>query len=145
MVQAEFGDDEIISEINLTPLVDVSLVLVIIFMVVAPFLTNVLKPLVLPSSSRAALSENDSIRVSVFPDGGLAVGAALIPSVRLAEALRRELAAGRKPWALVRAGREVSSGRVMDVVRDLKRAGMERIAFAALPKAGAAAMLRRGP
>jgi len=56
MVQVDLGDEDIISEINLTPLVDVSLVLVIIFIVVAPFLTNVLKPLVLPSSSRAALS-----------------------------------------------------------------------------------------
>ncbi|HAM37018.1 MAG TPA: protein TolR [Elusimicrobia bacterium] len=135
MVQVDLGDEDIISEINLTPLVDVSLVLVIIFMVVAPFFSQILKPLLLPASSRATLSEQNCVKVSIFPDGTLAVGAALIAEAKLAEALQLELTLGKRPWALVRAGTDVSSGRVMDIVKELKRAGIERIAFAAQPKA----------
>lgn len=128
------GEDDIISEINLTPLVDVSLVLVIIFMVVAPFFSQILKPLTLPNAASATLSEQNTIKVSIFPDGTLAVGPSLIQPEQLDPALRREIAAGKNPWVIVRAGADVASGRVMDTVKEIKKYGIERVAFAAQPK-----------
>ena len=123
-------DAEIISEINLTPLVDVSLVLVIIFMVVAPLFSNILKPLLLPAAANAGLTESNAIKVSIFPDGMLAVGPTVVPESDVADAVKKEIASGRPPWVLVRAGTDVPHGRVMDVVRSVQRAGAQRIGFA---------------
>lgn len=134
---ADNMEEDIISEINLTPLVDVSLVLVIIFMVVAPFVTHILKPLQLPHCVNASLSEQNSIKVSVFPDGTLAVGPNLVKREQLESALQQEIASGKNPWVMLRAGMMVSHGRVMDIVGAIKKAGIKRIGFAAKPKAPA--------
>lgn len=134
IIATEIYDDEIIAEINMTPLVDISLVLVIIFMVIAPFLSHVLKPVDLPSSSKAALSDQNSIKVSIYPDGTLAVGSLMLTEPELADAIDKELAAGKKPWVLVRAGADVPHGRVMDVVKSILKRKIERLAFAARPK-----------
>ncbi|MFA6003235.1 MAG: biopolymer transporter ExbD [Elusimicrobiota bacterium] len=135
MGPVDSGEDDIISEINLTPLVDVSLVLVIIFMVVAPFFSQILKPLTLPNSASATLTEQNTIKVSIFPDGTLAVGPALVQPEQMNAALQKEIASGKQPWVVVRAGTEVASGRVMDTVKEIKKYGIERVAFAAQPKA----------
>lgn len=121
----------------MTPLVDVSLVLVIIFMVVVPFFSHIIKPLMLPTSSRTAMTDRNSIPVSVFPDGELAVGSSLIGGPdQLAGALQHEISTGKSPWVMVRAGQEVPHGRVMDIVKAVKKAGIERIGFAVSPKGG---------
>src|SRR6266404_6130316 len=123
-------DDDIISEINLTPLVDVSLVLVIIFMVVAPFITHILKPLMLPDSAKAGLTEQNTIKVSVFPDGTLAVGSALVDQGNLAAIVHVQLSVGEPKGVLVRAGANVTHGRVMEIVKIVQEAGAQRVAFA---------------
>jgi biopolymer transport protein ExbD len=140
MDAADFDSDEMITEINMTPLVDISLVLVIIFMVIAPFLSHVLKPLNLPMSAKATLTDQNTIKVSVFPDGTLAVGATVMDDAQLEGAITNEIKAGKKPWVLVRAGVEVPHGRVMDVVKIIQRQKIERLAFAARPKAAAEAL-----
>ena len=134
MTPTHVADDEIIAEINMTPLVDISLVLVIIFMIISPFLANTLKPITLPYSAKAMLTDQNTIKVSIFPDGTVAVGPSLVTEQELTDAIGRELAAGKKPWILVRAGAEVSHGRVMDVVKIIKKQKIERLAFAARSK-----------
>ncbi|MBI4386755.1 MAG: biopolymer transporter ExbD [Elusimicrobia bacterium] len=129
-------DEQMIADINLTPLVDVSLVLVIIFMVVAPILNHVFKPLTLPTSARAGLTEQNTIRISIFPDGTLALGSAVIAPNTFQAKLRSEISSGKPPWVLVRAGADVSHGRVMGVMKILKETGIQRIAFATQPQAG---------
>lgn len=137
MAASNLAEDEIICEINVTPLVDVSLVLVIIFMVVAPFFSQTLRPLILPSSAFTALTESNAIKVSVFADGQMAVGSTFVDDAHLDGALRREISAGRPPWVLVRAGTEVSHRQVMAVVKSVKKSGIKRVAFAAQAKPGA--------
>lgn len=134
MSVSDIDSEDPIVDINLTPLVDVSLVLVIIFMVVAPFCSNVIKPMTLPSSRKSSLYAQDSIKVSLFPDGNLAVGPEFIPRERLVETLRGELASGKPSVALVRAGTDVPHGEVMEVLHAVKQAGVQRIAFAVHPK-----------
>ena len=123
-------DEEIISEINLTPLVDVSLVLVIIFMIVAPLFSNILKPLILPAATNVGLNEMNAIKVSLFPDGTVAVGPTIARPEHLAETVQKEISGGRLPWVLIRAGTHVSHGRVMDAVKAVKIGGAQRIGFA---------------
>ena len=126
----DIRDNVIIAEINLTPLVDVSLVLVIILMVSAPLFAHLFKPLLLPTADHAILSEANAITVSVFPEGTLAVGPVMVTESRLAKEVARQIASGRRPWALVRAGASVPHGRVMDILRIIK-SGIQRIGFAA--------------
>jgi biopolymer transport protein ExbD len=123
-------DDEMIAEINLTPLVDVSLVLVIIFMIVAPLFSNILKPLMLPVAEKTTMSESNSINVSVFSDGVLAVGPNVVQQAQLLDAVKKEIALGRPPWILIRAGADVSHGRVMEILEVVKQSGAKRIGFA---------------
>ncbi|MBI4057516.1 MAG: biopolymer transporter ExbD [Elusimicrobia bacterium] len=134
MTPSNFPDDEIISEINLTPLVDVSLVLVIIFMVVAPFFSHILKPLLLPPAGKAALNDQNTIKVSIFPDGTLAVGSSMVSESELGNRIKKEIQEGKQPWVLVRAGEEVVHGRVMEILKVIKTLGVQRIAFATRPK-----------
>lgn len=127
------SEDELIAEINVTPLVDVALVLVIIFMVVAPFLSQILKPLTLPNASRTAMSEQNTIKVSLFPDNTMAVGAQLVPINELAQKIKDEMANGKPPWVILRAGAEIPHGDVMRIMKIIKETGAQRVAFAANP------------
>lgn len=123
-------EESIIAEINLTPLVDVSLVLVIIFMVVAPLFSTMLKSLPLPAARQAALTEANTINVSLFSDGTVAVGPREVRAERLRPELVKLIAAGRPPWVVVRAGADVPYGRVMDVLDRVESSGIKRIGFA---------------
>mgnify|MGYP001582467655 CR=1 FL=1 len=140
-MQTDIADDDIIADINMTPLVDVSLVLVIIFMIISPFLSNILKPIILPTSRQSLLTEQNTIKVSIFPDGQLGVGPRIVNEADLESAIGKELAAGKKPWVLVRAGAEVSHGRVMSVVKTIKKQKIERVAFATRPRIAAGGSL----
>lgn len=140
MRASDMDQESIIAEINLTPLVDVSLVLVIIFMVVAPFLTHILKPLQLPNAIRSSITDRNALRVSIFPDGIVAVGNTIVAEKELSVRIHDEISSGKKPWALVRAGSQVSHGRVMQIMKVLKVSGIERIAFATQPPKGETAV-----
>lgn len=135
MTPLDLPEDEAICDINVTPLVDVSLVLVILFMVMAPLVSQILKPLLLPQSARASLSQSNCVKVSLFADGTLAVGAALIPEAQLEDRLRREFGSGRTPWVVLRAPENAPHGLVMDLLKRIRQAGAQRVAFGAKPKA----------
>ena len=138
-------DEDIIAEINVTPLVDVCLVLVIIFMVIAPFVTQILKPLSLPTAQRTGMTEQNTIKVSLFPDGTLAVGATLISIGELSAKLKEEQNSGKPPWVIIRAGAEIAHRDVMNVMKIVKEFGAERVAFAANPGAPAAPVQATAP
>ena len=119
------------AEINVTPLVDVMLVLLIIFMVTAPLLTSAV-PVDLPDSRASAMDqEPDQITVSIAADGGIyidddPVAPGTLPD-RLA-ALPRE-ASGEPPLITLRADRALDYGRVMAVMGELNRAGLNAISL----------------
>jgi len=127
----------LMSEINVTPLVDVMLVLLIIFMVAAPLLVTGV-PLDLPSTKAAALPDpDDPVTVSVDAKGRVFVGE---DEVR-ADALAGNLAilAARRPDArvLVRADRSVDYGRVLGVLGELAAAGLTKVSLVSTPVAAA--------
>jgi len=132
---SDLPEDSIIAEINMTPLVDVSLVLVIIFMVIAPFFSNLLKQLVLPAAASVSLNDQNSMKISIFTDGTLAVNANVVDESEMGGAILNEIGRTRSPWVIVRADSKVRHGRVMEIVRLAKRSGVERVAFAITPKA----------
>lgn len=134
MSVSDLPEENIISEINMTPLVDVSLVLVIIFMVIAPFFSHLLKQILLPTAASASLNDQNSIKISIFGDGTLAVDTTVIKEDELGGAILKEIGKVRSPWVIVRADSGVRHGRVMEIVRLAKKSGVERVAFAITPK-----------
>jgi len=118
----------------MTPLVDISLVLVIIFMLIAPFLSSLVKPMKLPPARRASLNDQNTVKVSIFKDGTLAVNASVVKEADLGGVILKEITKGKSPWALVRADTEIPYERVMSIMQLIKKAGIERIAFATRPE-----------
>lgn len=119
------------AEINVTPLVDVMLVLLIIFMVTAPLL-NAGVPVDLPDSNAKALpQEPQQITLSLDRDGRLFIDESeLAPGelpARLASMPRD--AAGKLPVVTLRADKALDYGRVMQVMGELNRAGFTAISL----------------
>ena len=120
------------AEINVTPLVDVMLVLLIIFMVTAPLLTAGV-PVNLPDARAKALDQDqEPVQLSIDRTGKLFLGDEEIADAALAGRLEQVAAAARgaePPQIYLRADRGLDYGRVMRVMGELNRAGLNRVAL----------------
>jgi biopolymer transport protein TolR len=135
----ETGEDRYapLAEINVTPMVDVMLVLLVIFMVTAPLLT-VGVPLELPKSTAAQLSEpKKPIVVSLNRDGEVFIGDERVPGDELAGRLAALSAEDPGRIVYVRSDRTNTYERLMDTLGAVNHAGFSKvslIAEAAQPK-----------
>ena len=121
------------SDINMTPLIDVMLVLLVIFMITAPLMTSALK-LDLPKTDAALPSEVPQfIAVALDAQGQLYLGEEKLDAA--AFAARVAEAAQRNPQTEVqlRADRSVPYGRVAELIGMVQKAGLNRIGFVAEP------------
>jgi biopolymer transport protein TolR len=116
-----------LSEINVTPLVDVMLVLLIIFMISAPLLTAGV-PLELPKTEAAALqNQEEPITVSIRKDGGIFVGEKQIPFENLAPGITAIAGSGYDKPIFVRADGGATYSVVAQVMAGLSNAGFNKI------------------
>lgn len=117
------------AEINVTPLVDVMLVLLIIFMVTVT-LPAVGVPVELPDSRAAPVEEKpDQITVSVDRAGLIYIEDTPVPAGGLPAALEALQRGGEPPLIVLRADRGLDYGRVMQVMGELGRAGFTSISL----------------
>ena len=118
------------AEINVTPFVDVMLVLLIIFMVTAPLLASGV-PVELPESRANALDqEPDQVTISIDREGFIYIDEGLVEEGALAEALANiDCGVPDAPLITLRADRVLDYGRVMAVMGELNRAGCNRISL----------------
>ncbi len=117
------------AEINVTPLVDVMLVLLIIFMVTAPLLTAAV-PVDLPDSRANPIdSEAQAVTLSIDSAGVVYIDDNAVPAGGLAQALEGLPRSGDGPDITLRADRALDYGRVMAVMGELNRAGLNRISL----------------
>lgn len=117
------------SEINVTPMVDVMLVLLIIFMVTAPMLTAGVQ-VDLPESSAAPLSGQDEpLIVSVTADGSTYLQETKIPLKDLITKLRAVTKEKKDTRIFVRGDRKVDYGKVMEVMGALQASGFDKVAL----------------
>ena len=120
------------AEINVTPMVDVMLVLLIIFMVTAPLLVAGV-PVDLPDSKAGALDQEvKPVQISLDPSGAIfldeePVAEQMLP-VRLAEVARTSREEGG-PRIFLRADKSLDYGRVMRVMGELNAAGLRKVAL----------------
>jgi biopolymer transport protein ExbD len=144
LADSDLDDDDFAEthEINVTPFIDVILVLLIIFMVAAP-LSTVDLPVDLPSSTAAPQKKPDKpTYVSIKPDLGLALGETPVKRVDLVQALDAMPDAGKDHFIFLRADRAVPYGELMDVLELLRAGGYAKIKLVALegvPNGGSAA------
>src|SRR3954469_5675426 len=132
---SEFDDDgdfEEAHEINVTPFIDVMLVLLIIFMVAAP-LSTVDLPVDLPSSTATPQKKPDKpVYVSIRADLAAAIGDTMVKRVDLVRTLDSAPDAGKDRFIFLRADRAVPYGDMMDVLEILRAGGYSKIKLVAL-------------
>jgi biopolymer transport protein ExbD len=123
--------DQDITGINVTPLVDITLVLLIVFMVTAKLVMSQAMPLDLPKAASAG-AVSTVLTVSVGDNGELiANGTALADASALRAVVVSELAKSPDLRAVIAASRRTPHGNVMAVLDGLRDAGLVKVAFAA--------------
>ncbi|SFI89460.1 TonB system transport protein ExbD [Bradyrhizobium sp. Gha] len=142
-------DDDDFSEthdINVTPFIDVILVLLIIFMVAAP-LSTVDLPIDLPTSSATPQKKPDKpTYVSIKRDLGLAIGEDPVSRANLITTLDGLSDMSKDKYVFLRADRSVPYGELMGVMELLRSGGYTRVKLVTLEAAGApAAPAATGP
>ena len=119
-------------EINVTPFIDVILVLLIIFMVAAP-LSTVDLPVSLPTSSASPQKKPDKpTYVSIKPDLAVAIGENQVKRVDLVKTLDSMPDMTKDRFVFLRADRAVPYGELMDVLEMLRAGGYAKIKLVAL-------------
>jgi biopolymer transport protein ExbD len=133
MASGDSDDDDIISGINVTPLVDVTLVLLIVFMVTAKIIVSQGMPMDLPKAASGEEVQN-VFSVELTIDGKTRVDSMGVPSDDSISDLAKQAKAKNKDIrAVIRADKKVEHGRVIRVLDLLKQAGVAKIAFAVTP------------
>lgn len=119
-----------LSEINVTPLVDVMLVLLIIFMVTAPLLQQGID-VNLPVAKGRELPPEERITVTVKRDGSIFIGETKLTTAEL----KKRLEALRKmnPSVFLKADRDVPYGAVVAVMAEIKESGIEKLGMITEP------------
>jgi biopolymer transport protein ExbD len=126
-------DDGIISGINVTPLVDVTLVLLIVFMVTAKIIVSQGMPMDLPKAATGEEVQN-VFSVELTIDGKTRVDSQAVPGdASITELARQARSKNKDIRAVIRADKKVEHGRVINVLDLLKQAGVAKIAFAVTP------------
>jgi biopolymer transport protein ExbD/biopolymer transport protein TolR len=127
-----------LAEINVTPLVDVMLVLLIIFMVTAPLLTPGVKVDLPKAASAKALNPKAPLVVSVGKDGALAFGADPVTLDSLAAAVKAKLGDDPSQVVHIRGDRDAAFGDVVRAMDRLALAGVTHLAIVTAPGGKAA-------
>ena len=125
-----------LSEINVTPLVDVMLVLLIVFMVSAPLLQQGLD-VNLPKADAGSLTHSDQPEVlTIHSNQSIDLGGSSLPLPQLTERLTTLSMARPNLQVLVQADQSVSYGVVAKVMARLKKAGISRVGLVTAPESG---------
>ena len=131
------GDDlEVSHEINVTPFIDVILVLLIIFMVAAPLATVDIAVDLPVSTAKQQPRPDKPLFLTVKPDLSLAIGERAITRAALAATLDQETGRDKDKRIFLRADRIVPYGDLMEVMNALRDAGYLKIALVGIEDAG---------
>jgi len=128
----ENHDDGVVAEINITPLTDVFLVLLIIFMVTSSVVANQSKQVDLPG---AEVSETtpQGVTVTVLQDGSMLVNDVATSDAQLFAALEKALADTREKLVILRGDKNVLLGKAVNILDVAQQAGATGIALATKP------------
>ncbi len=126
------GYQVMITKVNVTPIIDVALVLVIILLVTAPLLSVADLPVDLPQARTREAEDERNVSITLSTGGAIAVDDEVIQRSQLTPALRTHLSRSGDPGVLVvvRADSGVPFRSVQDILTDARAAGATRLAIA---------------
>ena len=129
------GDDDFVSEINTTPLVDVMLVLLIIFLITIPVVIQTV-PVNLPrATNQATITKPENISIAVDRDGNIYWNQRIVPNNQaLLEKVKQIAVLKPQPEVHVRADRETRFENVGRVIVTAQRGGIGKVGFITEPE-----------
>mgnify|MGYP002623818553 CR=1 FL=1 len=130
------GDDPIVAEINVTPLTDIFLVLLIIFMVTSTALTQQSTPVELPRAGSGS-DRPEGVVVTATADDRIEIDGRAIARDGLVDELRIALEQQRTRNVILHGDRNVVLERAIDIMTAAKEAGADHLAIATEPKGAA--------
>lgn len=116
------------AEINMTPMIDVMLVLLIIFMVAAPMMTTGLD-VNLPQSRTGKNLESEALVITLARDGRITFENQTIQEGALRKVLKDRASEGKKRPVMVQADHAISYGKVVGIVDAIREAGFSQVGF----------------
>ena len=125
----------IITEINVTPLVDIMLVLLIIFMLTAHLIARQAIEIELPRASQSTALPPTTLAITLKADGALFLNDRPVTPAALRDAIRASVARDPKTQAIVAGDKRVSHGRVIWVLDTVKSLGITQFAIQIDPAA----------
>ncbi len=124
------GGDNPITDINVTPLVDVCLVLVIIFMVTAPLFSQPVMKVELPKATTDEGESTENITITIDPDENIAVNAKEVTLLELKPELKMKLQESSEKYVIIRADNLTNHGIVLNTLDLAKELGARKLVFA---------------
>lgn len=115
-----------LAEINIIPLVDVVLVLLVVFMVTAPMLHRGID-LSLPRSQSNTITPEERLVITIEPDERVYLGKDRVTLIHLRKRLRQAKVLNAGVSVYLRADRRVPYGRIVQIMDEVKRVGIERL------------------
>jgi biopolymer transport protein ExbD len=135
-VGSSSGDDDVVSSINTTPLVDVMLVLLIIFLITVPVVTQSIAVNLPKETNIVRVTKPENIEISVSKDGDVYWGTKLIPDMEeLVKRLGKESVKNPQPEVHIRGDDKSRYESVGRVIFACQRAGIMKINFVTEPPA----------
>jgi biopolymer transport protein TolR len=128
------GDkDRLMSDINVTPFVDVMLVLLIIFMATAPMMIQGVNVSLPEATAKPIVSEKDHLLITLDKKGKLYINDYKIAPELLQNKIRKILEGHPDQEVFLRADKDVSYGAVVKIMSEIKDAGVEKLGMVTEP------------
>lgn len=129
-------DDAIVAEINITPLTDVALVLLIIFMIGSTVMLESGLPVKLPTAKTTSLTSAEKgkpIYVTISKEGQISVNEKIAKEDELTNAIKQAVANATEKTVIIRGDESVVLGKAVRIMDAARSAGADKIAIAAQP------------
>lgn len=127
------GDEDMITGINVIPLVDIVLVLLIVFMVTATFIATPSIQVDLPKAATGEPTEISRLSLALASSGELYLNGEIVDDAQLKAFIQSELAEDRELQAIISADREASHGSVIRIIDLIKTEGVSKFAINVQP------------
>jgi biopolymer transport protein TolR len=121
------------SQINVTPLVDVMLVLLVIFMVTAPMMQQGVQVNLPKADTKALTPQETTVVVSIDKSGRAFINSTEVPAAELKQRLSAMFATRSKKEVFLKADKDVPYGEVIKAMAEIKGAGIERLGMVTEP------------
>ncbi len=124
----------LVSEINVTPLVDVMLVLLIIFMVTAPMMTQGLEVDLPETTAKSLRQKEEPVIVTLDKDGKIMLGKIEVSQAMFRQQLEKQHGKDTEQPIFLKADKHVAYGLVVSLMADIKAAGFDKLGMITEPR-----------